>query len=213
MLSSCNDLPSCLPQLSQLRSLHVRDTPKAIEAEPEELAASFAQLDAALSQLTQLTRLFLQTLEYCSQLPPSLSDLEELQCFSWSCWKLRDPALPDGPWLAGLRQLSLPIECLVASPDQLPHLRRLEELELLCGWSLRQPLPAWQPSEDELAVVRWTGCHPRLRRLCLNANVQVPEGQAQLQAALDDAQAANPVLAVGGEGLYSTAVLPSMSGW
>lgn len=60
--------------------------------------------------------------------------------------------------------------------------------------------------------MRWTGRHPRLRSLCLNANVQVPEGQAQLQATLDDAQAANPALAMGGEGLYSAAVLPSMWG-
>ena len=169
-------------------------------------------MDAALSQLTQLTRLFLQNLEYCSQLPPSLAMLEELECFSWSCWKLRDPALPDGPWLSCIRQLSLPIECLVASPDQLPRLCRLEELELVCGWSLRHPPPAWQPSEDELAVVRWTGRHPRLRRLCINADVQAPEGLAQLQAALDESQAANPALAVADEGLYGAAVLPSMSG-
>ncbi|PRW60140.1 Serine threonine- kinase CTR1 [Chlorella sorokiniana] len=194
VLSTCDHLPACLPQLSQVQALHLRDTPNNFEAEEEEMVASAAQLDAALSQLTQLTRLFLQGLRYCCQLCPALADLDELERFSCSGWKPQDPRLPDGPWLASLRQLSLPIECLVASPGQLPRLSWLEELELLCGWSDWRVARAWQPSESELAVVRWAGRHPRLRRICFMAPLALPERRQQLQAALAAGQAANPAL-------------------
>ena len=125
--------------------------------------------------------------------------------------RLRQPALPDGPWLAGLRQLSLPVECLMASPNQLPRLRHLEELELICGVSNRHNPPPWRPSEAELAAVRWVGQHSRLRRLCIAMSASMGEqAWRQLQAALAEAQAANPSLAVVDEGLYVQVVLPNI---
>ncbi len=214
VLNGCDHLPACLPQLSQLQALHVRDTPYALHPEAEEMAASAAQLDAALSQLTQLTRLFLQTLEYCERLPPALADMEDLRVFSWSCQRLWDPTLPPGAWMDGLRQLSLPVECLVSSPAQLPRLRRLEELELICGYRECHPPPPWQPTDSELAVVRGAGRLPRLRHLHFFVQVdQLPEAQQLLQAALDDAVAANPALLTVGEGLYTAHVVPSMCGY
>lgn len=178
----------------------------------EDDAAAAAQLDATLSSLTQLTQLFLQTLDYCARLPPALAGLEHLRSFSWSFRKLREPQLPAGPWLASLRQLSLPIECLATSPEQLAQLQQLEELELLCGGSnghTHAP-PPWQLSTADLDVVRWAVRHPRLRRLSPTVLSDMPPA---IQCVLDEAQHGNPALHVDfDDGMLHRVVFPRIYG-
>lgn len=203
----CDALPACLPRLSQLQALHLWSTPWT---ELQEEGTSAAQLEAALREMGQLTQLFLHDLDYCTALPAALAGLDELERFSWSGWKLRQPQLPAGPWLAGLRSVVLPVECLAASLESLPRLRRLEELQLLCGFSNVRHPPPWQPSADELAVVRWAGRHPRLRRLTPSVFF-TPEEPPEMAAALDEARRANPALCVDRNvGLLFSAVMPSL---
>jgi hypothetical protein len=140
-------LPDFLSEIKTLRSLTVAGTSKA----------SIAGVERALRPPTQLTQLVLR---YVHDVPPALAGLASLQRFALD---LYDPTaglqLPDGPWLANLRQLAAPAQVVADSPQVLAGATGLQELLLANFFYAR--------TTAQTCILSWAGEHPTLRSLCL----------------------------------------------
>jgi hypothetical protein len=140
-------LPDSLSELQALRALTVAYASKDWMAE----------VQAALRLLTQLTQLVLR---YVHDVPPALAGLASLQRFALD---LYDPnsglQLPDGPWLANLRQLAAPAQVVADSPQVLAGATGLQKLFLANVFYAR--------TTAQTCILSWAGEHPTLRSMCL----------------------------------------------
>ena len=155
---------SCLPALERLEvygyrlpdSLSEIKTLKALTlAYASELV--MAEVQAVRQPLTQLTQLVLR---HVFDVPSALAGLSRLQRFALH---LYDPTsglqLPDGPWLANLRQLAAPAQVVADSPQVLAGATGLQEL-LLANFFYARTMA-------QTCILSWAGEHPTLRSLCL----------------------------------------------
>lgn len=211
-------MPSCLGELHALRALHLYCTPAHFsdlmlgsEDDPT-TGEAWQALNAALGRL-HLDTLILHSLEdYCSSVPPAVGQMAGLRRFFYGHCTPPDTRLPAGPWLASVRQLGVPVECLADSTELLPQMRQLEDLEVTMD------LCEWKPEIGVLAhcaaavcrsapALRDVARHPSLRRLC--PHIRGPAVPFRVSQALVEAQAANPSLLIDfGAGMTGELVHP-----
>ncbi|EFN53920.1 hypothetical protein CHLNCDRAFT_136129 [Chlorella variabilis] len=112
-------VPSCLPWLTSLRALIVRDDGEDIDFEVEEEDVEY--VEEALPCLGQLT--FLE-LTQAPRPPEALPTLRTLRSLGLSWRSREDAAMPAGAWTKGLRRLVAPCAWIAGGVQALraPHL-------------------------------------------------------------------------------------------
>lgn len=169
-LSGNSHLPSCLSTLTRLRSLEI----SSVEADADDVDAD--ALERALSQLQQLTRLYLWHPDLAAS-PAALASLTQLHSLYWSPQPQPDAALPPGTWLAQLQAVAASWEVLSRS---LPALSGAAGLQIL---AFTDSVP---DADAVCTVLDWAAEQPGLLRLIF-AEEPPLSGEA-LQTALSAAR-------------------------
>lgn len=150
--------PTCLGQLTQLRSVRLTRPP----GDTHLSAADAEALSAALPALQQLTHLALELVLPCP--PASLTSLWRLRSFGFLSYEqppsAEDPgSLPGGTYLTALRRLAGTCAFLTASLPALAVASQLQELAILEVADSQQ--------QAALGILRWAARLPAVCRVQL----------------------------------------------
>ncbi len=152
------------------------------------------EAEPMLEALPQLTALCFYHHDWTlGRLPEAVTQLEQLQRFAVISIgdedaERIDAALPEGPWLASVRQMLLPIAIAAASLAELQAARQLEQLGL--SGQMVQCLEAPDTQAAAVQVLDFARCHSPLRRLQMDSSI------AADQAAVAALRQAAPHLSV-----------------
>jgi len=162
-LPGVKGLPACLSALTRLEQLQLPTLHGSIH------------LNNALARLQNHTSLSLACPDY-QHIPLALAELPLLQrlCFTGYPAANADITLPQGPWLASIRWLGLPLEVLETALGFLNSAACLEYLCVMVPYSANYAIPEAHPL--------WTfaAAHPPLRWLSFSTWSEFPNNTCHI---------------------------------